>query len=142
VYGLQFGGRASDQPVSAYDPTPSHERYVNSVSEIWYSCKEYMRTGQVKGIGDELMREMCMRKLDPNGEKNLALRIKVLPKSEMKQRFGISPDIADAGMGLLALARERLNLDSSKATKELNQNNKATTKTWKTLFGKFDIYRK
>jgi hypothetical protein len=137
VYGLQFGGRASDKPVSAYDPTPSHERYVNSVSEIWYSAKEYMRTGQVKGIGDELMREMCMRKLDPNGEKNLALRIKVLPKSEMKQRFGISPDIADAGMGLLALARERLNLDSSTATKALNPNNKSDSKGWKQAFSKF-----
>ncbi len=142
VYGLQFGGRASDKPVSAYDPTPSHERYVNSVSEIWYSAKEYMRTGQVKGIGDELMREMCMRKLDPNGEKNLALRIKVLPKSEMKQRFGISPDIADAGMGLLALARERLNLDSTTATKALNPNNKSDGKGWKQSFSKFSaIYR-
>jgi hypothetical protein len=137
VYGLQFGGRASDNPVSAYDPTPSHERYVNSVSEIWYSAKEYMRTGQVKGIGDELLREMCMRKLDPNGEKNLALRIKVLPKSEMKSRFGISPDIADAGMGLLALARERLNLDSSQATKALNTNNKITSGGWKQAFSKF-----
>jgi hypothetical protein len=78
-----------------------------------------------------------MRKLDPNGEKNLALRIKVLPKSEMKSRFGISPDIADAGMGLLALARERLNLDSSQATKALNTNNKITSGGWKQAFSKF-----
>jgi hypothetical protein len=142
VFGLQFGGRASEKPVSAYDPTPAHDRYVNHVSEIWYSAKEYMRSGQIKGIGTELMVEMCQRKLDPNGEKNLNLRIKVLPKTEMKSRFGMSPDIADAGMGLLALARERLNLDSSTATKALNKNNSTTQKGWKTLFGKFDIYRK
>ena len=142
VFGLQFGGRASEKPVSAYDPTPAHDRYVNHVSEIWYSAKEYMRTGQIKGIGSDLMVEMCQRKLDPNGEKNLNLRIKVLPKTEMKSRFGMSPDIADAGMGLLALARERLNLDSSNATKALNPSNQVTTKTWKTLFSKFDIYTK
>jgi hypothetical protein len=55
----------------------------------------------------------------------------------MKSKFGISPDIADAGMGLLALARERLNLDSSKATKELNQNNKVASSGWKNAFSKF-----
>jgi len=54
----------------------------------------------------------------------------------------MSPDIADAGMGLLALARERLNLDSSNATKALNPSNQSTSKSWKTLFGKFDIYTK
>jgi hypothetical protein len=55
----------------------------------------------------------------------------------MKSRFGISPDIADAGMGLLALARERLNLDSGKATKALNTNNKVVSSGWKQAFSKF-----
>ncbi len=64
------------------------------------------------------------------------------PVPEMKQRFGISPDIADAGMGLLALARERLNLDSTTATKALNPNNKSESKGWKQCFSKFKaIYR-
>jgi hypothetical protein len=55
----------------------------------------------------------------------------------MKQRFGISPDIADAGMGLLALARERLNLDSGSATKAIDQNNKTNSRGWKQAFSKF-----
>jgi hypothetical protein len=55
----------------------------------------------------------------------------------MKSRFGISPDIADAGMGLLALARERLNLDSGTATKALNTNNKVASSGWKQAFSKF-----
>jgi hypothetical protein len=137
VYGLKFGGKASDRPVSAYDPTPSCDRYVNAVSEIWYSAKEYMRAGQIKGICNELMVEMCQRKLDPNGEKNLQLRIKVLPKTEMKMRFGMSPDIADSAMGLLALCRERLSLDSSSATKALNPQNKESTRGWRDAFKKF-----
>jgi hypothetical protein len=137
VYGLQFGGKASDKPVSAYDQTPAYERYVNSVSEIWYSLKEFMRAGQIKGISNDFMQEMCHRKLDKGGVKDLNLRIKVMPKIEMKLRYGMSPDIADAGMGLLALCRERLSLDSSTATKALNPNNKSESKGWKNAFSKF-----
>jgi hypothetical protein len=137
VFGLQFGGKASEKPVSAYDQTPAYERYVNSVSEIWYSLKEYMRAGQIRGISNDMMQEMCQRKLDKHGVKDLNLRIKVMPKAEMKMSYGMSPDIADAGMGLLALCRERLGLDSTSVTKAINTNNKDANKGWKEAFSKF-----
>jgi hypothetical protein len=54
----------------------------------------------------------------------------------------MSPDIADAGMGLLALCRERLGLDSTTVTKAINQNNRVESKGWKEAFSKFrTIYR-
>ena len=74
VYKLNFSGKASDKPVSAFDPTPGHERYFNRVSEIWYHPKEGMRTGQIKGLCPEVIREICMRK--KSDEKGETMRIK------------------------------------------------------------------
>src|SRR4029077_20678631 len=62
VYRVNFSGKATDRPVSAFDPTPCNERYFNRVSEIWYSPKEAMRTGQIRGLGPDAIQEMCMRK--------------------------------------------------------------------------------
>ena len=36
VLHVDFGGRPSELPVSAYDSTPSCDRYVNRVSELWW----------------------------------------------------------------------------------------------------------
>lgn len=138
VFGLGFGKKASELPVSAYDPTPSHERYANMVTEIWYSGKEYMRANQIKGIDDRMMSEMCQRRLDPRGEKNLSLRIKVMPKSQMKaENGGVSPDYVEAAFIALALARERCGLDSGSAIKKQNPQNREAAKNWKSIFSKF-----
>lgn len=117
-YGMNFGTKASDKPCSAYDPTPCHDRYVNRVTEIWYSCKEPMRNGQIKGLSDEMIAEMCLRK--KTDEKGIHLRIRAQSKKEMKLDVGNSPDIADAGLGLSELCRERLGFDSGSVTKKLH----------------------
>lgn len=116
--GMNFGTKASEKPCSAYDPTPCHERYVNRVTEIWYSCKEPMRNGQIKGLSDEMIAEMCLRK--KTDEKGIHLRIRAQSKKEMKLDVGNSPDIADAGLGMSELCRERLGFDSGSVTKKLN----------------------
>lgn len=143
VFGLSFGKSASELPVSAYDPTPSNERYANMVTEIWYSGKEYMRANQLKGIDDRMMSEMCQRKLDPRGEKNLNLRIKVMPKSQMKaENGGNSPDYAESAFGCLALARERCGLDSGSAVRMQNPQQQKKS-NWKALFSKLgSVYNK
>lgn len=138
VFGLGFGKAASELPVSAYDPTPSNERYANMVTEIWYSGKEYMRANQIKGIDSRMMNEMCQRRLDPRGEKNLSLKIKVMSKKEMKaENGGVSPDYCEAAFGCLALARERCGLDSSVVIRASNPHNQAPGGNWKQLFSKF-----
>ena len=105
VLRVQFGGKASKLPVSLTDRTLSDERYANRVTELWFSAKELMRTGQVRGICKELAREMCERRYIT--DKSGTLRLRVEPKSEMKERTGKSPDVADAAFILLDLARQR-----------------------------------
>lgn len=143
IFCINFGSKASDKPVSAYDPTPSHERYVNAATELWVSGKEYLRSNQVRGISREMMTEMVYRKLDRAGERNLNVRMKLVPKSEMKIKYGKSPDIAEAGLGCIAIARERLALDSSSAIKKQDKVNVSSgEQSFKSLFRKFQgIYQ-
>lgn len=105
VLGIQFGGKASDLPVSTSDTTPSHERYANRVTELWFGGKELMRTGQLRGIDGELAKEMCARKY--HTRKGGTLRMEVETKTDMKARTGESPDLADSAMILIEMCRQR-----------------------------------
>lgn len=102
---VQFGGKASDLPVSSTNPKLGHELYYDRVTEIWYSGKEFLRQGQLKGIMPEMAREMCMRMYGTTGAEK---KIYAESKADMKLRSQRSPDIADAGFILLDLARQRL----------------------------------
>lgn len=106
VLGVQFGGKASELPVSISDATLSCDRYVNRVTELWFGAKELIRTGQLKGIDRELAKEMCSRKYST--QKGVGLRMVVETKTDMKARTGESPDLADAAMILIELCRQRL----------------------------------
>lgn len=136
VLGVNFGSKASDTAVSAYDPTPACERYVNRVTEIWFSAKEYIRSGQIKGISPELMQEMTWRtKEDDKGSVNL--RIRITSKSKMKSETGKSCDIADAAFGVLDICRQRLDFDSGMAARKNNPNH-PPSEGWKAQFQKFN----
>jgi hypothetical protein len=105
VLRVEFGGKASKEPASVSDPTPGFARYANRVTEIWFGAKEMMRSGQIKGINEELAKELCARTYTTKkGEKTLLL---AEPKTDMKMRIGKSPDIADAGLMLVTLCKER-----------------------------------
>jgi hypothetical protein len=106
VLRVNFGGDASDLPVSMTDPTPAKERYHNRVTEIWYRGKDYLRQGQLKGIMPALAAEMSLRYYRLHGR-----RVEAESKADMKLRTGgQSPDIADGGFILLTLCVERLGL--------------------------------
>jgi hypothetical protein len=105
ILRVQFGGKASDMPVSLVDATPGSERYYNRVSELWFSGKELMRTRQLKGVNIELAKELCARKYKTI--KGTSLRMQVEPKEDMKARTGQSPDIADAAAILIELCRQK-----------------------------------
>jgi hypothetical protein len=105
VLRVQFGGSASDLPVSLSDRTPSKARYTNRVTELWFSGRELMRTGQLKGVSPDLAREMCARRYETR--KDVSLRMVAESKQDMKMRTGKSPDIADAAFILVDLCRQR-----------------------------------
>lgn len=129
ILRVKFGGKASAQPVSLTDPALGHERYFDRVTEIWYSGKELLRQGQIKGISPEMAREMSARKYGTTGaEKKIYAESKV----DMKFRTKKSPDIADAGFILLALCRERLGF-GARYTAEQRKGNKSTPGAWRDL---------
>lgn len=108
IYGVNFGGKASERPVSATDRRPSHERYSNRVSEIYYSGVEFVRGNQFIGFPDDVKAEMAIRTY----EIVAGNRIMVQTKKEMKAKMGKSPDLADCAHINLDLCRERLHFAS------------------------------
>jgi hypothetical protein len=110
VLRVKFGGKASELPVSLTELKPAVERYYDRVTEIWYSAKELLRQGQLKGICPAMAKEMTARLYGTSGaEKRLYAESKV----DMKLRTGFSPDIADAGFMLVELCRQRLGFASN-----------------------------
>lgn len=107
VRRVMFGGKASALPVSAENKTPAHDKYSNRVSEIWYSIREFMRGGQIKGVEADFAQELIERqvKTEKGGGSKEDVRMRVESKKEMKGRISKSPDIADAGLGVLDVAR-------------------------------------
>jgi hypothetical protein len=103
VHRVDFGGRASATP--ARDGRPAHELYANRVSEIWYSGLEVLRGGHIRGVYQELAREMCLRKYERVGA-----RVQVESKRDMRALGIKSPDIADAALLIVTQCRERLGL--------------------------------
>lgn len=100
VLGVEFGGAPSDKPASSADPRPSCEVYDRKVTELWYSCQEFLLTQQLKGIYDEAAIEFCSREYTIRNKK-----ICLDTKEECKKKIGRSPDHADAVAVLVELAR-------------------------------------
>jgi len=137
VLRVHFGGKASDRHVSLTDTTPSHERYANRVSELWWAGKELIRNKQLYGVGRDLVREMTERLYTT--EKGLGMRIRVESKADMKSRIGKSPDLSDAAFILIDLCRNRHGLSATDKTPKDPYNRTSGYKTW---FKKKDVVAK
>lgn len=108
VSGIEFGGAASSIPVFSHDRRPAKDLYANRVSEIWLSAREYLRSGQIKGVFPDLAREMKARQYPKSTERQtVSRRITIESKKQMKNRVGWSPDLADAALGLVDFCRQR-----------------------------------
>ena len=97
---VEFGGKASDMPVSTEDGRKSHEVYANRVTELWFSIREWVLRDQIKGMDKDTIIEFCQRLFDDEKRKILVER-----KVEMKARIGCSPDLADAAVLIIDMAR-------------------------------------
>lgn len=137
VLRVQFGGKASERPVSLTDRVPGHERYANRVSELWWTGKELIRNKQLFGISRELVREMTERQYTT--EKGLNMRIRVETKSDMRVRIGKSPDISDAAFILIELCRTRHNLT---AVDKMPSDPFQPDSSYKKWFKKVDLVKK
>ena len=104
VMGVVFGGAPSIRPVSETDFRPAKEAYYNRVAEIWFQGKEFVRSGQIRGLTNAIASELVERKrlVDKSDRKAAVER-----KQDMKIRMGKSPDASDSFLILLDIIRER-----------------------------------
>jgi hypothetical protein len=109
ILQVEFGGNASERPVSSSDRVPASKRYDRRVAELWGSGIEYLRGRQWAGLRKQngiVIAELKARhyemKKSGDGE-----RMSVEPKREMKLRAMKSPDAADSWCILCELCRQR-----------------------------------
>jgi hypothetical protein len=103
VNPVEFGGRASDRPVSSVDRRPCSEAYGKFVTELWYQVRTAIEANQIRGMTADVIEEGSMREYMMIDGK----RIDVEPKKLTKERMGSSPDLFDAWVVAFEGARRR-----------------------------------
>ena len=138
VNRINFGGAATELPVSAHDKTRACDKYKNRVTEIWCSIREFMRAGQIRGMCPDLGMECTQRKMI-HKKSGLDLKQQIETKEKMRNRVGFSPDISDAAFGLLDLLRSKFRF---KCAMRLRKKSGTTKKNWRETMKKHDFYGK
>jgi hypothetical protein len=92
VQPVEFGGVASDRPVSAQIRTPCKDHYSKFVTELWFSVRRIIESDQFRQLPEEVMAEGCMREYKIVSRN----REEIETKDEMKLRMGRSPDLFDS----------------------------------------------
>lgn len=107
VMRVDFSGAPTEMQTSVNDYKTGRQRYDRKVSELWYAALEFVKCKQLRGITNEVARELKARIYDTvKGAEGLKVRVE--PKADMKKRLGFSPDDAEAALIALHIARERL----------------------------------
>lgn len=91
IHVVQFGGGASDLPVSNIDSTPCIKAYWDRVTELYYSMKTFVMNHQVRGLTQAMARGFGCRSYKTDRG-----RYKLQSKSEARAALGRSPDEEDA----------------------------------------------
>ena len=100
IHRVEFGGKASDRPVSPEDYRKSSDVYANKVTELWFSVRQWVINEQLRGMSIDSAVEFCSRMFDD--EKRMTI---IERKADMKARTGKSPDLADAVAIVVEMAR-------------------------------------
>lgn len=88
---IDCGGPASEKMVSDQINMLCKDYYFNYVSEMWFSVRNIVESGQFRGMKEEVMNEFSWREWGMAGKN----KIQVEPKADMKRKTGRSPDLAD-----------------------------------------------
>jgi hypothetical protein len=102
MHQVEFGGKASDHPVSEINRKPCSKEYFDKVTELWFTLRIVLMLGQIRGLDAETAAEFCSRLYVVDGI------TWVESKREMKARPGArSPDNADACCVVLDMVKHR-----------------------------------
>lgn len=99
-HAIEFGGSATDRPVSTKIVTPSRLHYYNFASELWFAAATAIQSDQIRGLPGGILEEGCLRGWDWQNKK-----VQVEPKDEMKKRGIRSPDLFDSFVVAIEVAR-------------------------------------
>ncbi len=92
VGGVEFGGKATERPVSEMIDVQCCDYYFNFVTELWFSSRLIIEGGQFRGMTEDVMQEGSMREWGKVANN----KIQVEPKDKMKIKTSRSPDLYDA----------------------------------------------
>ncbi|MBQ1573171.1 MAG: phage terminase large subunit [Clostridiales bacterium] len=96
AYGLDLANRLEemDLPVTLvpFGGAPENKAYANKRAELYFNLKKGIQEHGLKGITEEIRRELQATKYKLNNSN----RLQLIPKDEIKLNLGRSPDYADA----------------------------------------------
>ncbi len=117
---IEFGGSATERPVSLdmyiTDPITRERRlkkckehYDRFVTELAFSVAYAIEGGQIRGLPEDVMDELCMRMWEnkKNDRKSVERKSGTATSPGMKERTGRSPDLADWAAIVVEGARQR-----------------------------------
>lgn len=85
-------GKASERQVATEIDVKCVDYYSKFITELWYSVRLIVASGQFRGMKPDVMWEFCVREWGYVGKN----KIEVESKEKMKEKTGRSPDLADA----------------------------------------------
>jgi hypothetical protein len=91
VIPIEFGGKPTERPVYNGIDITCDKYYSKFVTELWYSVRLIIESGQFRGLTEDVMTEGASREWTIVG----ANKIEVEPKDKMKLKTGRSPDLFD-----------------------------------------------
>lgn len=104
LYRVGFGSKPPDIAVSVANAELASHRFRDVATWMYYTLVEYAQYGQIKGMPNEALKQICGRRIKPGSRP-----LKLETKADYKKRVhGKSPDEGDACVILAALLRERL----------------------------------
>lgn len=99
---VEFGGKASELPVSKINQKRCCDEYYNRVTELWHFVRTLVMNGQLRGLDSETAIEFCTRIFTVEN------KIRLESKIDLKKRMnGRSPDLSDCVAVGAELVRQR-----------------------------------
>lgn len=92
VESIDCGGSPTSDMVSRDIQIPCDKYYSKFITQLWYSVRLVVESGQFRNMRESALWEFCAREF----KKVSGNRIEVESKADMKQKTGKSPDEADA----------------------------------------------
>lgn len=103
VTGIEFGGKPSERQVSSQIPARACDYFSKKVSELWFSVRHVILSGQLKGLSEEVMQEGIFKEWRIVG----ANKTEVETKADTKIKSGRSSDLFDSLICAVEGARQR-----------------------------------